>query len=210
ESAGRRAVLALREAALTAVRSILRVSVFEPVATGDNFTARGKKGQKQVTEKLRSYWKENGGTPFDERMMKVLTNPMASVEATREAAYNLANFGEEETLGTTVWSGRRRGGRKGPNSAVAKFSKPTVAEAILAAMDRDLAAHAAGEVDSLHDYHRRHIEDTYVSPLVALCDKKIVPQLVKRVEEAKSNRMRRKWAYACHWLGETKPLKDFA
>src|SRR5215831_9589748 len=22
--------------------------------------------------------------------------------------------------------------------------------------------------------------------------------------------MRRKWAYACHWLGEQKPLKDFA
>src|SRR5262249_21353858 len=135
-----RTVLAVREAALTAVMSILRVSVFEPVATGDNFTARGKKGQKQVTEKLRSYWKEYGRRALEEAMMKCLATPTASVEATREAAYILAHLGEDETLGTTVWSGHRRGGRRGPNPAVAKFSKPTVAEAILAAMDRDLAA----------------------------------------------------------------------
>ena len=205
-----RTVLGVREAALAAVMSILRVSVFEPVATGDNFTARGQEGRTAVTEKLRNYWKEYGGLPFDERMMKVLNNPMASGVATREAAYNLAHLGEDETLGTTVWSGRRRGERKGPNPAVAKFSKPTVAEAILAAMDRDLAAHDGGKVNSLHDYYRRHIEDAYLSPLVRLGDKKIVPQLVKRVEEAKANRMKRKWAYACHWLGEQKPLEEFA
>jgi hypothetical protein len=201
-----RTVLEVREAALTSVMSNLRVNVFEPVSTGDNFTARGKKGRQEVTEKLRAYWKEYGGIPFDARMMKVLTNPMASVEATREAAYNLAHLGEEETRGTTVWTGDRQGERTGPNPAVAKFSKPTVAEAILAAMDRDLAAHDG----SLRDYERPHIEDSYLSSLTALGDKRIVPQLVKRAEKASSNRMRRKWAYACHWLGEPKPLKDFA
>jgi hypothetical protein len=117
---------------------------------------------------------EYGSTPIDERMMRVLTNPMASVEATREAAHNLAHFGEDETRGTTVWTGRRRGERKAPNSAVAKFSKPTVAEAIVAAMDRDFAARDGGKADSLHDYHRRHIEDSYLIPLIELGDRKIV------------------------------------
>ena len=36
-----RTVLSVREAALTAVMSILKVRVFEPASTGDNFTERG-------------------------------------------------------------------------------------------------------------------------------------------------------------------------
>ena len=146
--------------------SILKVRVFEPVVTGDNFTRRGPEEAAETAKQLRTYWKAYGRMPFDERMMKTLTDPKAGFEAVREAAYNLANLGEKRTLSTMVFSDRDEDSATRPNPAVAKFTKPTVAEAILAAMDRDLAHHAAGQHDQLYDYRRRQIEDSYLDPLV--------------------------------------------
>lgn len=208
--AASRTVLGVREPALAAAMSILRVRVFEPGATGDNFTGRGKTEAKGVAAKLRDYWDRYGSLPFDERMMKVLIDPALSHEAQREAAYNLASLGEDRTIGTTVWTGQVRSRPKVPNPAVAKFKEPTVAEAVLAAMDRDLAAHDAKKRTSIHDYLRREIEDKYFLPLIRLDDKRITLELVRRCKAAKTVRMRRKWAYASHWLGQSAPLKAFA
>ena len=66
--------------------SILRVSVFESRSTSDNFASRGDEGAKEAAAKLRKYWETFGKLPFDEPMMKVLTDPKASPEAWREAA----------------------------------------------------------------------------------------------------------------------------
>jgi hypothetical protein len=209
--ARQRTVLGVREAALTAVMSILRVRIFEPIATGDNFTARGEEGGKQIAEKLRAYWKEYGRLPFDERMMKVLTNPKATPEALREAAYNLARLGEDRTLATTAIAVRIGGNPPpGPNPAVLKFKSPTAAEAILAAMDRDLAAFDAAPRDSLYEFNRTHIEDAYLFPLMEVGDRRLLPVLVERSRSAQSVRMRRKWAFVCHCLGNSGPLKAFA
>jgi hypothetical protein len=205
-----RTVLGVSEAALAAVMSILRVRVFEPAATGDNFTARGKEGAKTVADGLRAYWKEYGGLPFDKRMMKVLTDPKCTPESWREAAANLAALGEERTLSTTVFSDRSGGRPKRPNPAIARFQKPTTAEAILAAMDRDLLAWDARPKDDMHDYYRRGFEDAYLYPLIELDDRRAAPELARRARAAADGRMRRKWAYAAHWLGEAKPLAEFA
>ena len=97
-----RTVLGVREATLTALMSILRVRVFEPAATGDNFTARGDDAAKEMAKRLRAYWKEYGRLPFDERMMKVLTDPKTNFEAKREAATNLATVNEDRRLQTTI------------------------------------------------------------------------------------------------------------
>jgi len=206
-----RTVLGVREAALTAVMSILKVRVFEPASTGDNFTSRGPAGAAATAKRLRQYWKTYGGLSYDERMMKMLTNPGASFEARREAAHNLGNLGENRTLTTTVfsdWFGMPA--TKRANPAVAKFNKPTVAEAILAASDADLAQYDAGPHDQLYDYERRRIEDSYLGPLVELGDKRIAAELVRRFKAAKAIRMRRKYASACHDLGEPGPLTQFA
>lgn len=205
-----RTVLGVREAALAAVMSILRVRVFEPAATGDNFTARGEEGVKEVAARLRAYWREYGGLPFDARMMKVLTNPKARPEAWHEAAANLAALGERRTLATTVFSDRVQGGPARPNPAVARFRDPTAAEAILAAMDRDLGAFDAGPCDRLFDYERRHIEAAYLDALVLLGDRRTGPVLARRSRHADTAHMRFRWAIAAHWLGEGKPLEEFA
>lgn len=161
-----RTVLSVREAALTAVMSILKVHAFEPVATGDNFTSRGSDENAKVVKQLREYWKKNGNQPLTERMMNVLTNPKSDFKATQEAAHNLGHYGERSTISTTVFSDFLAKLPEGPNPVIEKFSKPTVAEAILAAMDRDLAHHDQGEHDQLFDYDRRHIEDSYFEPLL--------------------------------------------
>ncbi len=205
-----RTVLSVREAALTAVMSILKVRVFEPASTGDNFTARGGDTAARTAQRLREYWKTYGALPHDERMMKTLTDPKAGFEAVREAAYNLANLGEKRTLTTTVFSDWFGAPAKGPNPAVAKFTKPTAAEAILAAMDRDLAHHDAGQRDQLYDYERRRIEDSYLGPLVELGDRRIAAELARRSKAATAIRMRRKFASACQDLGDPEPLKAFA
>jgi hypothetical protein len=205
-----RTVLSVREAALTAVMSILKVRVFEPASTGDNFTARGPEAAAKLAQGLREYWKAYGGLPYDERMMKTLTDPQASFEAVREAAHNLGSLGEKRTLTTTVFSDWFGVPAKRPNPAVAKFSKPTVAEAILAAMDRDLAHHDAGRSDRSSDYERRRIEDSYLGPLVALGDKRIAAELAGRYKAATAIRMRRKYASACHDLGDSEPLQALA
>ena len=119
-----RTVLSVREAALTAVMSILKVRVFEPASTGDNFTARGEDTAVKTAQRLREYWKTYGGLPFDERMMKTLADPKADFEAVREAAHNLGSLGEKRTLTTTVFSDWFGTPAKRPNPAVAKFTKP--------------------------------------------------------------------------------------
>jgi len=208
--AASRTVLSVREAALTAVMSILKVRMFEPASTGDNFTARGPEAAAKTAERLREYWRNYGGLPYDQRMMKTLTDLKAPFESVREAAHNLGSLGEQRTLATMVfsdWFGMRA---KRPNPAVAKFTNPTVAEAILSAMDRDLAHHDAGKRDQLYDYQRRRIEDSYLGPLVQLGDKRIASEIARRAKATNSVRMRRKFALVCHVLGEPEPLTAFA
>jgi hypothetical protein len=206
-----RTVLSVREAVLTALMSILRVRLYQPPGTGDNFTMGGDEAAKQMAKRLRQYWKENGHLAFDERMMKVLTDPKATIEAKREAAENVATQTADRRLGTTVWSDRLGAvSPNKPNPAVLKFSKPTAAEAILATMDADLKAHEAKQSDSGHEYEGYRLEDLYIDALVDLGDKRLAAEAARLSQAADTVRLRRKWAYAAHWLGDPEPFKKFA
>lgn len=194
-----RTVLSVREAALTAVMSIIRVRVFAPASTGDNFTARGEDQAQEVVAQLRKYWEENGKIPFAERMMKVLTNPKSSLEANLEAARNIATAGETHPLGTTIEAGL-------PGSKVdvevkkslEKFTNPTPAEAIIKIMDR---------VAKDHQYDA---EDRFLAALVRLQDQRVAAELVKRSELGTDLSARRKYAIASHELGASGPLTKLA
>jgi hypothetical protein len=206
-----RTVLSVREAELVALMSILRVQVFEPASTGDNFTARGEKTAKEIAVQLRKYWDTYGKFPFDERMMKILTDAKASSSACREAAENLATIGDRRAIGTTVWTtgwfGKR--GEKA-NPVIAKFSNPTVAEAMLKALDRELKETANKDEDA--SWKQRHLdgaEEDYLDALVFLGDKRIAPELAKRSAVAALD-SRRRFALAAFRLGEPKQLEELA
>src|SRR5262249_47217132 len=72
-------VLGVREAVLTALMSILRMQVYDSAGPfthkGEFFPDRVEEAARDMAERLRAYWKEHGGLPIDERMMKVLTDP---------------------------------------------------------------------------------------------------------------------------------------
>lgn len=206
-----RTVLSVREAVLTALMSILRVSVFEVASTGDNFTARGDDAAIQTAKKLRAYWAEYGKMPFDERMMKILTDPKTKFAARREAADNLANLNNPRPY-RTMFGPTLIGFDPPPklNPVIAKFSKPTVAEAILAAMDADLKSHDAAAAKDPHNYQRRQIEGTYLGALGSLDDKRIGPELAQRAAQSTTLRSRRQWAYLAHFLEQPKPFTSLA
>ena len=206
-----RTVLSVREAELTALMSILRVSVFEAASTGDNLTSRGKDTAIALAKRLRAYWKEYGKLPFDERMMKILTDPKTGFNAKREAADNLANLNNPRQY-RTMFGPTIIGGEPPPklNPVIAKFAKPTVAEAILAAMDADLKAHDAAKEKDSHGYERRRIEDAYLNALGNLDDKRIGPELARRADKATKLHDRREWAYFAHFLDQPKPFAALA
>jgi hypothetical protein len=208
--ASHRTVLGVREAALTAVMSILRVRIFETRSTGDSFTQRGEEGVTKVAARLRAYWNKYGKLPFPERMMKVLTDPSSTAEAAQEAADNLAHLGQERTLGTTVWTDRIGSQSIEPRAAIAKFKEPTVVEAIVIAFDRDLWAHMGRPNDILCDYDRRIIERSYLNSLAALDDRKAAKELARSLAKTGSARMRCLWAVAAHRLGADEALQSFA
>jgi hypothetical protein len=205
-----RTVLGVREAALTALMSILRVRVFEPVSTGDNFTGRGPAAAKDTTARIRAYWKTYGSMPFDVRMMTVLRDERATPAAWREAAANLGEYGVERSYGTTVFTGRAGRDRdpSQPHPLVGTFKAPTVAEALLAAMDRNLRAEELEKSEGFHGGWG--IDVAYLVPLTELGDRAIVPTLRKRLDAARTTRMRRLLAWACFELGETEPMDAYA
>lgn len=206
-----RGILSVREAALVAVQSILGTTIFEPVATGDDFTARGEDLAKATARQLRAYWNAYGNLPFDRRMMKILTDPAAKPAALREAASNLANMGGQRRIGTMVWTTRVHR-RPGPSPIVGKFTKPTVAEAILAARDRDVAALPTPSKRQWlpPDQDVERVDDGYAEDLIALGDRAIVSELLRRVTMAQTVREKRLWSTVAQQLGDDRPLRALA
>lgn len=212
-----RNVLGVREAALTALMSLLRVSVFQPVPPKDIVGAEGQNPIVAAANPLRAYWQEYGKYPFDERMMKTLIQPGATFEAKRQAACNLAGIDDplshRRMYGYVHYVGNR-GGR--PNPVIAKFNHPTVAEAILAAMDTDLQKLAKTQTpeegrdpEDLRS-ERRLIWCSYLAALIQLGDKGIGLELVRRAEGNKPPAELRTWAYVAHFLGQPGPFAKLA
>jgi hypothetical protein len=197
-----RTVFGVREPAVSAVMTILQVRVFEPRATGDSLSARGDERAKQIATRLREYWDKYGQYPFDERMMKILTDEKANFDARIEAAMNLAYINDRSHIGTTVWTTRRKRGDAEPNPAVEKFEDPTVAEAIVALMD----SHLAAETDT--DKWRR-VLNSYVNALVQLGDERVIPLLNQRIEGASEAAYARALAWGCLWLGDADAFTAF-
>lgn len=205
-----RTVLVVQEVALAAAMSILRVRLFTPVSTGDNLTSRGAGTIALSAASLRTYWQQYGRMPIEERMMHVLQNPQASSEARREAADNLGRLGQRRTLSTTVFSDSVQGSPERPNPALRRLNNPTAAEAILAAMDRELAQNDLAPHDSDWENNRSSIIAGYLNPLINLDDPRVLPEIVRRSQSAPSVNLRSRWAYAAHLLGDNKPLDELA
>jgi hypothetical protein len=190
-------VFAVSEVARNTLRRILRVRFLDPTADPE---ADEDTSDAADIARLRRYWARYGRLAFPDRMMATLTNPAAQPAARREAATTLVDsFSESDSS----WSREpRRAG--GPRPLIARYSSPTVAEAILAAMDRELTNMA----DPRPDRWER-VEDEYVRALTELGDVRVAAELARRAGAATSAGSRLRLARAAHDLGVGGPLVAF-
>jgi hypothetical protein len=223
-----RTVLGVHEAALTAIMSILRTEFYSPGSTGSNVTSGGSNRRARLAAELRAYWEKFGKLTFDERMMAVLCDHQADPEARHEAALNLATPNAQPTYGTTVWTGsfENPGGR---NPWIAKFEKPTIHEAMLGALDDEIAGiHAtderrrkAGVTEDDGDlfgdpekrpvdvpYETRNAVEFFTGVLGELQDPRAGGPLAERAAKATDPAIRSWFADAAHHVGNPAALTE--
>lgn len=208
-----RTILSVRETAFYSLKRILRTCVFESSADWESFrSGRGDPFATTVAS-LRHYWANVRDTPFENRMMEVLTNPESDLESLREAAQNLALLDQPGTLPIPLFSAARsvKSGDTPPNRAIGQFTNPTAAEAILAAMDRELCElDPKNDDDGSTDSALRRIGEIYLDSLVQLGDDRIAAQLRQRCDETKTLSLRLQLVQATRELGDSIPLNAFA
>jgi hypothetical protein len=180
-------VITVREMAEAAVGDILGVREFDP--TG------GPPDQDPVARlaQMRRWWAAYGKLAPDERMMKILTDPRATRAARVEAAWNLAR---RCAAHPERWDRSADREARWPNPVVAKFHRPTGAEAILAALDRDRPAPADPDRESWEA-----VESNFLSALVELGDGRVAAELSRRAARITESDRRRMYAVAAHRLG---------
>ncbi|MBI5722623.1 MAG: hypothetical protein HZA50_01600 [Planctomycetes bacterium] len=191
--------LRAREPALCAVESILRKRFFEPESTSDSFTAHGPDFAKKLAGQLREYWAAYGKMSLPQRLMKDLTDPNTPIKKLQEAAYSLVTVGDLYVLSTTDGGSIGMQTRAGPNPSIEMFKNPTAAEAILAAMDRDIAQYKDIETKLM-------FREMYRDMLVTLGDRRIVDALKKRIETENNLPGRLDYALTCQRLGDSGPI----
>jgi hypothetical protein len=196
-SSGR--VLTVRDCAINAVLKILDVSILSILPEGEYYVTDTDADAKRVADHLRAYWRKSREVSFVELMLRILNDPQSSGSATREAATKLAH------------SVRAAGGimvlQKSSKLTSTRSGTPTFAQVILAAMDRDLKQHLDQPEKA---WERRFIEREYFDSIIELGDREITGELTRRYQAAPTTLERRLAAYAAYWLGERRPMADFA
>ena len=117
----------VRQPVLVALEAILRVRLVDDLSNAECLchpAADARDNLNRATARLRAYWDTYGKLPFDERLMKVLTDPKSTESASREAMWSLVWLNDDPPGG---WLPELFG-----TPFTAKFSKPSLAEAILA------------------------------------------------------------------------------
>jgi hypothetical protein len=195
-------VVTVRQVALDAIRATLSVQVIDKTLDKRQYGLATHNDIRSTVAALRKYWSEHGELPPDERMMKTLTDPESRQLALREAAVVLAErrYGPE-------WMDPFKEMPK-PHEAIDKFTEPTAAQAILAAMERDLKQPFVAAEDSEDD--REAVRQQYLTALVKLGDSRIGPRLVDGYRQATGVSERCQWALAALKLGSAAPIVELA
>jgi hypothetical protein len=198
-------MIRVTEPAATALMSILKMSLFPPAPWEDE----DADWKARRAAHFRHYWKTHGAIPFAERMMRHLKDESAGEENWRHAAENLARWDVDRRFGPRDERNFEAEGRKQrPNPDAAKFKDPTMAEAILAALDRDWAIQLG------HGPTRASLfwmlDGHYLEYLVDVGDRRIGPELGRRAAASPDQDMRRRYAFAALRLGSPAEWGRFA
>lgn len=192
-------ILSVKEAAVVAVMSILRTKEFPPIEGDERIDELSS-----LIKRIRQYWIRFGARSYSERMMSFLKDDSLAKEDWRAAAKNLVRW-DYSLLYTPFgsWTEGRPPEFRMANPYVRSFQKPTVAEAILAAMDRDWAVQQTNGVKRFGFESWVEIEKLYFDLLVELGDKRIGVELNRRALTTRLTDLRCKYAFAANKLGVT-------
>lgn len=192
---------AARDAAWVALREVLRLEEFDPIASDEERAGwrRQTPANAQTARRLRAYWEANGRLTFEERLRRALLDWTLPLGRRREAAWAMCG---RPRHARRFFAFRGEPGRA-PSRALA-LTDPTAAEAMLVAFDADVAA---------PEDRRRATEDpesVYIVAIAALGDPRIVPALRARFAAATRPSLRVELAMALHALGASEPLDEVA
>ena len=88
-----RSLLGVHEAAYVALASLLDTSAFEGASTGDDLSARGMEGRRDVARRLRAFYAQWKGVAAEERWYRTLSDDAAKPEAWLDAAGRITQPG---------------------------------------------------------------------------------------------------------------------
>ncbi|HEX3151987.1 MAG TPA: hypothetical protein VHR66_28195 [Gemmataceae bacterium] len=191
-------VAEVRPVLLYVIRSILRTRHWDPAEVDQR---REKLPPPIMAAKLRRYWANYGHLNFDDRMMTILTDRSSKPLVRRDAAACLVAAHQP---GDRQWSrANRQDAVARPSSLVTKYRNPSVAEAILAALD-DHRAQWESQKDERGYW--AGIERRYLESLKDLGDHRVGPEIARRVEAARNLEERLELARAARMLGVSGPM----
>lgn len=127
-----RSPLGVHEAAYVALSTILDVSAFTAVATGDDLSARGPEGRKAVVAALRAHAAKWKGVPIEERWFRILADDSAKpaqwIEAANSATIpsNVTVVRTSMVFSSTMTTSGPPTGLKG--ESLRKHAKPSLTE----------------------------------------------------------------------------------
>jgi hypothetical protein len=193
-----RRLVPVRNVVRSVLSDVLHTSDYDP--TGPDRDRSDESSPAEEVARLRRYWGQYGKLPLPERMMATLTDPRARPSARYQAARVLTY----ELTPHSSWSlrGDRRPGLTRPAPTADQFERPTVAEAVLVAMDQ-----ARTElVPKRGERWFANYATRYVDCLGDLGDPRIAPELARRAAAATTPAGRLALADAACRLGLGGPL----
>ena len=199
--------LPVREAAYAALQVILRTQFVSPFDSRPQINPDAD--VKSAAGLARAYWEKYKSLPFASRMVAILSDETSAPFSWQEATENLAHLGDRRSWTMDFWLPRGSRRPTGMHPELIPFEHPTAAETVLAAFDRNVALFAVKGRDVAF-YGLERLEADYLQAIGAVGDSRIIPNLRRRIPEAKSAGLRRKLAVAVHRLGDQGPIDDFA
>jgi hypothetical protein len=121
--------------------------------------------------------------------MKILTDPTSGFEEAQQAAEKFAYLDDFDfDKPAETWWKMEEDEPRELDPRIAKLTDPTVAAAILTALDRDLARFI--DTEAIEDSDREIAENTFLDALAEIGDRRIATAVERRYKQAKRVRLR--------------------
>ena len=221
-----RQILSVKEAAFVAVSEILKVRCFDPADDDGGFVRSNELSFKDcgdVVAKLKAYWAKYKGMPFEQRMIKILTDPSSKPKALRESADKLSQSGFENSIEFMSIAQLVDMATDLPNDCphLHEYKDPTAASSIISAMKSDLNYQkellnnreefipGTGNSKTLSLRYENAVFH-YMKALMLVSDSSVLPDIRELFDSTDDIIIKLNLACTAHSLGDSKLIDQMA